>query len=446
MVSSEVDKSGLKSWLASPGFAGAVVLAGVVASLISARLTPVALFAIVLAVLGPMLSDRRWPQWEGGKDRIVVCFSALLGWAFLSPFWSEVFGPAFSKLVLAALVAFGALAAVRYFATCGRDLATEAAKGLLIGLIAGSAFLTVEVYTDQAIQRAVYNFLQLPRDLMQPERHFKWDGDFLRAMTPAHINRNFAVASLLLFPAIAAALGLYGRRRGAIVAGLCSVLVVVSVFGSRHESSKVALLAGAVLLLMGLFSARWARRVLAAGWVVICIAIVPIVLAAHRLDLHNAPWLQNSMQHRIVIWNYTAAQALKSPVLGMGAYMTYVQGPKLSEGAVPSANEHQRPTLSRHAHNVFLQTWVELGAVGAVLLAACGFVIVMAIGRMNERAQPFALATFATAMAMMAASYGIWQAWYLALFGLAAVALAIGLKSYTFAIEEKSKPSVRASL
>jgi hypothetical protein len=344
--------------------------------------------------------------------------------------WSEVFGVAMSKIALAAAVAFGSLAAIRCLEGTSSETRTEAARGLLFGLIAGACFLAIEVFSEQAIQRAVYNLLQLPRQYMQPERHFTWEGEHLAAIRLSHINRNFAVASLLLFPAIAAAFGLYGRVRGAWVSGVSTMLVLAAVFGSRHESSKVAILAGALVLALSFASLVWARRVLAAGWVLACLAVLPASLLAHRYDLHNAPWLQGSMRHRVVIWNHTAEEALKSPFVGIGAYMTYVMGPKLNKDTAQEEGERYHRTLSRHAHNVFLQTWFELGAAGALLLTFCGLAVISAIGTLREAAQPFSLATFAAAITMMAASYGIWQAWYLALFGVAAVASAIGTEVY----------------
>ena len=430
MVSPDVQNSVIARAVSSPMLIGGIILSGTCVSLVSARLTPVAVFAAIIALCAQRLTSDQNARALLRNEFLERSFAALLLFALASMSWSEVFGPAAPKIALAAAVCFGALAAVRCFSGLSLESRTEAAKGLVIGLLTGVGFLTIEVYSDQAIQRAVYNLLQLPRGLMQPERHFTWTGDHLVSIRLSHINRNFAVASLLLFPAIAAALGLYGRVRGAWIAGLGSVLVLLAVFGSKHESSKVSIVAGALILACSFASIAWVRRVLAGAWILACLAVLPVSLLAHRYDLHNATWLQSSMRHRVVIWNHTAEAALKSPVIGIGAYMTYVLGPKLNNDPAISDDGIYHRTLSRHAHNVFLQTWFELGAIGALLLAACGLAMLSAIGGLREAVQPFALATFATAMSMMAASYGIWQAWYLALFGLTAVACAIGCGSY----------------
>lgn len=173
----------------------------------------------------------------------------------------------------------------------------------------------------------------------------------------------------------------------------------------------------------------WASRLLTAGWVLAIVAVIPIALLAGRGHLDKVPWLHHSLQHRFIIWNYTAEETLKAPIIGIGAYMTYVLGPERNKTAVREPGEQYKKTLSRHAHNVFLQTWYELGAVGAALLMACGLAVLAAVRRLGDRVQPFALATFATAVTMMSSSYGMWQTWYLALFALAAVALAISARA-----------------
>jgi hypothetical protein len=42
--------------------------------------------------------------------------------------------------------------------------------------------------------------------------------------------------------------------------------------------------------------------------------------------------------------------------------------------------------------------------------------------------QPYAFATFASAAAMAATSYGMWQLWFMALFGLCAVLFSVGAR------------------
>ncbi len=407
----------------SEALLAALMLAGVAASLISARLTPFALYAPLLVAGLAAMTRGKWrdlvPEWGG----VTMAMAALLAFALMSTLWAEAGGKAIGKLLSVAATAGAALILAQYFRSAEAKIATAAANGMRTGFAVGLAFLLIELLTGQSIQIAVYNLLDLPHHMMQPERHFTWAGDTLTAIELAHINRNLAVAALLAFPAALAAHATLGPPWNKISSVAFVVLATVAALLSRHESSMISLVAGMAIFALGCMSRPWTARLLGAAWVIACLAVLPIALLAGRGHLDKVPWLHHSLQHRFVIWNYTAEETLKAPVLGIGAYMTYVIGPERNKTAVKAPGELYKKTLSRHAHNVYLQTWYELGAVGAALLMAFGLTLLAAIRRMSEYVQPFALATFATAATMISSSYGMWQTWYLALFAFAAVAL-----------------------
>ena len=216
------------------------------------------------------------------------------------------------------------------------------------------------------------------------------------------------------------------------MAALTGILSAAVVFLSSHESSKLAFLIGLAAFGLASVSRRGAARLVPAAWVITCLAAVPAALLAHRLDLHNAHWLQDSARHRIVIWNYTAERTLEAPWIGIGANATYVLGPEL-EKSMPqeSVGIPFRETLSIHAHNVYLQTWLELGVVGAMLLTLFGLSVLGLIGRLVPEIQPYAYATFSSVATMASASYGMWQHWFVALFGLVTIAFAVGARLLT---------------
>ena len=137
---------------------------------------------------------------------------------------------------------------------------------------------------------------------------------------------------------------------------------------------------------------------------------------------------------------------LKAPVFGIGAYMTYVMGPELTEESmIPlDPTDHQERKLSRHAHNAYLQTWFELGAVGALLLLWAGLSILGRISRLPSSVVPYGLAAFSTAAALLGSAYGIWQTWYIALFGLATILFALGAETYTVGALAEAKNIDRA--
>lgn len=106
--------------------------------------------------------------------------------------------------------------------------------------------------------------------------------------------------------------------------------------------------------------------------------------------------------------------------------MTYVLGPELEKQSPDPSSETLKRTLSIHSHSIYLQTWFELGLFGAVLLTLVGLSILSAIRSLAPRLQPYGYATFASAAAMAASSYGMWQAWFMASFGLCTALFALG--------------------
>jgi O-antigen ligase len=150
----------------------------------------------------------------------------------------------------------------------------------------------------------------------------------------------------------------------------------------------------------------------------------------------EAPWLQGSARHRIIIWNHTAEHVLKAPWFGVGARTTYVLGPRLEREQGMRKDVPYQRTLSAHSHSVYLQTWFELGLIGATLLCVVGLAILQAISSLTSRLQPYACATFASAAVMAASSYGMWQIWFVSMFGFCAALFGLG----AVLMGERSRP------
>ena len=75
-----------------------------------------------------------------------------------------------------------------------------------------------------------------------------------------------------------------------------------------------------------------------------------------------------------------------------------------------------------------MQTWYELGAVGALLLMATGLAVLAALRRLPRLQLPYAYATFVAATIVGCFSWGLWQTWFMAAYGVAAVLLALAVE------------------
>lgn len=65
--------------------------------------------------------------------------------------------------------------------------------------------------------------------------------------------------------------------------------------------------------------------------------------------------------------------------------------------------------------------------MGATLLTLLGLSILQAIRSLARRLQPYAYATVVSCVMMGASSYGMWQTWFVSLFGLTAGIFALGM-------------------
>ena len=67
--------------------------------------------------------------------------------------------------------------------------------------------------------------------------------------------------------------------------------------------------------------------------------------------------------------------------------------------------------------------------IGAALLTLIGLAILERIRRFGRRIAPYAQATFASSAIMAASSYGMWQVWFVAMYGLTVALFAIAIRA-----------------
>ena len=166
-------------------------------------------------------------------------------------------------------------------------------------------------------------------------------------------------ASRLLFGLFAAGLILQGwalyytRSRGAMLALAGALAVLVLVRAAR-----------AVVLSPRLSSTR-AQVVAGAACALPAVAIVAAFVASPRL--FAAVWTRGlATEHRIKTWEAAIEAAREQPLVGWGGDTFFL-----------AYQPYHTTSVTRFAHNLFLQQWVELGAIGLVLLLAVLAVVVV---------------------------------------------------------------------
>lgn len=365
-------------------------------------------------------------------DATLALFAVTAAYLLLNATWSLDHERAFASAVWFIAVVVMSYAGCRALARWPERSLRMAATAFLAGVGIGVAVILFEAATDRLGTLALYRSLPFT----QPDSlkgFLVRDGQIVR-IAPGELNANIAVMVLALWPALLCLVtrvlgtGLGERWRWACAAALF-VAVAAAAFLSEHDSSKAALVGSVLVFGLATLWPDLTRRALSLGWCFAFALVIPLALAAYKAELHKAEWLPFSAQARVTLWAYTAEHVPAAPLLGIGASST-----RTLDQAPENRKKHWKQKqktqgfgwrAGAHAHNAFLQTWYELGAVGVILFMACGAGIVMSLRRLPPQTQRYALAQFAAFFAIIAFGWGMWQAWLLALAGLSALYIAL---------------------
>lgn len=351
--------------------------------------------------------------------------AALLGFAAVSALWSDKPLESLGWVTGTALAAAGCGIAIRYLLLEPRSNALHIAEGLWIGFLAGLLYLGTEALTDQAIKIFVYNLVGLKPSQLKPLDHFIWKHGRLVGIDSFDLTRSFTAVPLMVWGVILAILGSQRHKFAKPLAWATYLLTVFVLLVGNNETTKVSIIVGSVSFAIAWWSKSWSSRLLRVSWVVICLAIVPIALGLYRANLHNAPWVQSTAQHRIIIWNRFTEETMKRPLLGVGAGMAYWKFDPHKE----AIQGESWARYSRDVHCVYLQIWFELGIAGAVLLSLLGLAVIQRLDRLPAAVVPYAHASFASAAAILGSSYGLWRPWFNLTFLISVLAFVIGVRA-----------------
>lgn len=354
-------------------------------------------------------------------DLGLALFSAVAVYLFINATWSLDPSRAFDKAAWFTLVVAMSYGACRALATWQRPRLQMAVTAFLVGLMAGGAIVLFEVATDRLLTISLYNTLPFTRPESVKSLVVS-DGAILR-IAAFELNRNVTVMLVMLWPALLCMTLRGGDRARLLGVAALFLAVLAAVLLSKHESSKVAIVSSVIVFAVALLWPVLTRRVMLAAWCLAFFLVVPLVTMAYKAEFHRVDWLHYSAKDRVVLWAYTAEQIPTAPIFGIGATSTRKMDLETRLKGINDKQEGKdfRLRAGTHAHNVFLQTWYELGAVGVVLFLAAGSAVISYVGRLPRRTQAFVLAQLAAFFSILAFGWGMWQSWLMALTGLAAL-------------------------
>lgn len=400
-------------------------LAGVLSALIAPRGAAWSMLLVAAALLAAARPRLR-PSDGLPLPAATVALLAFGAYLVVNASWAADRKEAYEKVAFFFIATAVAAVAIASVARAERSALERLTAAVPIGVGVGALFLLIEVLLDQPISRLIGTWLPFARP---DPKHAQVVGDRVVAINDYRLNRNLGVLSLLLFPALLALKALLPQLWFRTAAALLAATTALAVLRSAHETSMLALaFAGTAFAGMWLWPLVM-RRLITAGFVIATLLVVPIALASYSAGLWQARWIPETGRNRIILWSFTASEWRKAPLLGIGVASTR----ELDARAGPTAERLPGHTYAlrtgRHSHNIFMQTWYELGAVGAALLLAIGLALLALLRRLPRSQAPYAYATFVSAVLIGCFSWGLWQAWFMAAFATSAIALAIALET-----------------
>lgn len=302
------------------------------------------------------------------------------------------------KLVLQTLL-YGAFIVAA--ASLPQALAKRALTGLAVGLVMAAALVLVEGSYGAAIYQRLKVIFDKP---IRPDLAVK------------NVAQATYILALFCWPV---ALFLSGRFAKGVSQWMIGTLFI-GLVGAAVQMGADAPLAGLAVGLVAYSAVAMMGRLgvllLVAATTVYWVATPLLVLLAvdHGLFLRVQALLGASWDARLDIWSFATARIMEHPLLGWGLDASRTFG----------------NSIPLHTHDGALQVWLELGAVGALLMATAWLFLLKAIYDLVEVDRRLAAVAAASACAYLmigAVSFGVWQEWWLAL-GALAFAVIVALK------------------
>jgi O-Antigen ligase len=344
-------------------------------------------------------------------DAMASAFLGLAAWAALSVLWQWAPGNALEQGASMGGILLLAWLAAHSLPAAGSRPHADLVTAIFLGFAIGVTLLLVELASDHWLHRWLYN--AVPAFRPHESEFIQRDGLVVKVRFE-QINRSVAVAALLIWPVLGLLWPRRARPSGMLTAlGLLAATALV-VFISRHESSKLALVTSLAIAALAAWSWQSAYRCTVGIWIVLCLLCVPIAQAAFHAKLYENSSLQDSARARLILWGVAANKIADAPLLGIGAGAGRVLDDQLGKAEILPGQPYELRTGS-HQHNVYLQAWYELGAVGALLLALAGGLLISRSQSVPVPFRPHALAAICAVAVMASVSYGLWQAWFQAL-------------------------------
>lgn len=386
-----------------------------------------ALLAILLVTVSLCRRGWQWPLLSE-VPALVLALGTFGGYIAINGLLAVDKLEAFGKVLYFWVLLLCGFLASRAIDGIDSDDVRRIGRGALTGVAIGAVLLMIEVVFDQPLKTLLFKLV--PGARIAP-KHLQTVQGELVGIKSYVLNRNAGVLSLALWPALLLMRSYLSQGTLIAASAALAVVTAIAVFQSEHETSMLALVFSAIAFAGMVYGAPVMRKLILAGWLTATLLVVPIAMLAYSAGLHQASSIPQTGRNRIILWKVTADEVRKQPILGIGVASTKER----DEQAAPTAKQPEGYgyplRTGRHAHNVFMQTWYELGAIGALLLAATGALLLRWIGALPAMASAYGHAAFVAAALVGAFSWGMWQTWFMAAYGIWALLLLLAVTMHS---------------
>jgi hypothetical protein len=396
------------------------------------RLAPFLLaMIVVVSIAAALRSGVHWRELLPRRPALTACL-LFGGYVLVNAAWSADLATGFGKAALLIGLIIAAFATVQALASFDTALLRRAGFAFAAGAVLGALFLVFELATEGLATRTLMN--ALPSLNLQSPKHVKISAGEVTELNMAKLDQRVNLALFHLWPGLLALFALEKPRRALVMTAFFTA-IAAAIALSQHASSQIALVVSSLAVILAWTWRHSVIRGLAVAWVAAFVFVIPAAFVAYQTGLHLAPWMPDSARARIIIWEYTAEQIFGQPLLGIGVDSTPAlnKQQKVEGREKPKGFVYPR-TVGFHGHSIFLQSWYELGAIGAILFAIAGASVALLILLLLASAQPFACGAFAAFLVVAAFAWGLWQSWFMCAAALLPIYLRVAAASFTAAV------------
>lgn len=344
------------------------------------------------------------------KHPAALFLFAALSYAALSILWAPQADKALSTLIKALLL-FG-LTLLIYTDIGHRDEATRRRlkKALFLGALPAIAVFLVEFIFHMPLRVSFYELI----NAKNPFNHL------------AALDRGVTLLSIFLWPVLFCKGGAQPLKLSfPWVWGIIFLSLLIG-FLSSADAAFLAIIVGALIFMSYQLGWVFLARLIA-GLTIFGVLLGPLTLS-QALTPQQISDLPQQLEKteldvnwwpvwaRLQIWEFTMAKVAEQPVFGRG----------LNASRFIDDNRDKRPGYRKfiplHSHNITLQLLLELGIIGvAFMLTLFAFATRYMMTRLAPESEKIALPMLSAIAIIAGLSYGMWQSWWLAALGIAAI-------------------------